>query len=68
MKLQTQRIVVPSEAPLHDFLHVRHLFLFQVAAQRVEDAVDCSGILHSTPAVVDGQRCQNPLLFPDQLR
>ena len=55
---KTQAFAVLSEAP-HPFLHVRHLFLLQVAVQRAEDSLDCSGVLRSTPVPVNGKRCHN---------
>ena len=62
---KTQAFAVVSEAP-HPFLHVRHLFLLQVAVQRAMDSVDCSGLLRSTPVPVNGKRCHN-LLHLSQL-
>ena len=67
MQHTTQVFTVVSEALLHPSLYVRHHFLFQVAAQRVKAAAECSCVLGSTPVLVDGQRCQNALLHLSQL-
>ena len=48
-------------------MFVSHRFLLQVAAQRVKDLVDCSGVLRSIPALVNRQRCHNQVKHLGQL-